>query len=148
MTTEFKTNKKITTELKELNNKKMTTKVENLISSISIEELNKVSDEEIVTLCQTLKNHILECDKDPEIEIIIEKNLSLGDEELQNKRSKNLKNFIIKHKTNTVPDGNKCEALKKIITKLSDKFYDETIINKLWSIIMGIDDGICEINVP
>ena len=37
---------------------KMTTKFENLISSISIEELNKVGDEEIVNLVSELKNKI------------------------------------------------------------------------------------------
>ena len=75
--------------------KNMATEFENLISSISIEELNKVDDEEIVNLVSDLKNYIPECDKNSEPKItIIEQMLSLSDnEEPQNKRRKILKNL-------------------------------------------------------
>ena len=78
---------------------------------------------EIVNIVSKIKKSIPEFECDPELKKIIEKILSLCDnEELQNKRRKNSKNFIIKHMTKTLPNGEKCEALKRIITKLFDKF--------------------------
>ena len=119
----------------------------NLISNISIEELNKVGDKEIVNLVSELKNDIPEFECDPELEMISnneenivnllsefecdpELEIISDNEEPLNKR-KFLKNFTIKHLTKAVSDGEKCKALKKIITKIFDKFSNETI-NKLF----------------
>ena len=103
---------KMTTEYEELNTKMtnnfeklniITINVENFISSTSIEELNKVSDEEIAKAVSKIKKSLPEFDCDPELKTLIEKNLS--NKELQNKKRKNAKIFIIKHMTKTLPDG-------------------------------------------
>ena len=97
-------------------------KFENLISSI-----DELGDEEINEL-ENFISVMASKFKCPEMKITIENILSLGDDEgqtPQNKHRKAWKKFIC----NKVPDG---EALK-IITKLFDKFPDESI-NKLFSL--------------
>ena len=69
----------------------MTTEFENLISSISIEELSKIGDKERVV--SEIKKFIAECYKNSELEKVF----NLGEE--QTPQRKILKNFTIKRIT-------------------------------------------------